>query len=522
MHRYGLQAVAGVLALGWGVGTAPTASAAELPCDTPSLIKAITDANTAGGFVQLQLHVNCTYVVTQPLGDNGFPIVTGSIGLQGSNTVIARDPNAPRFRHFQVAAGGLLTLDGVSLTGGYTAAGGSGGAIYNSGRTAISRSSVYGNRTGDGTPGGDGGWGGAVYNDGGWVGVHKSVVQGNVTGRGGDGGDGARGVDGPVDGGDGGEGGVGGSGGAGGGIASVGGQLELINSLVAANTTGNGGLGGSGGRGGDGGTGHGGNGGKAAGFNGSGGDGGGIRTTGALSSSGTEINNNVTGDGGPTGHAGDGGNGITGGAGGGIFGGREATYSGDGGRGGGLAAGTDVITLIATSFHNNRTGNGAGGGHGGNGGAPNGLAGSGAVGGAGGSGAGIDFITGPATPRATLTNVLFEGNATGHGGDGADSGKGTVDLRHGLAGDGGLGGNGGGVRVDKKRSLTIDTGWYFTNITGVGGHGGKTLNPGGRDGMDGGRGTGGALSSSATVEFRNRIVFTGNQPDNCDFTDPVC
>jgi len=52
---------------------------------------------------------------------NGLPVITGSIRIRPSAddppTVMERDPSAPFFRIFSVAAGGELSLEGLYLRG---------------------------------------------------------------------------------------------------------------------------------------------------------------------------------------------------------------------------------------------------------------------------------------------------------------------------------------------------------------------------------------------------------------------
>ncbi|QTR03103.1 hypothetical protein J7S33_29740, partial [Saccharothrix algeriensis] len=103
----GNVSVVGVLVLGVGVVVVPPAVAVarQVPCDTPSLVKAVGDANAAGKRVRLSLAGGCTYRVDRAIGDNGFPVVTGDVELVGAGTVISRHPAAPRFRFFRVAVG---------------------------------------------------------------------------------------------------------------------------------------------------------------------------------------------------------------------------------------------------------------------------------------------------------------------------------------------------------------------------------------------------------------------------------
>ncbi|CCH31911.1 hypothetical protein ABZ816_26235 [Actinosynnema sp. NPDC047251] len=532
-----------VLVAGFGLVDVPASASVAVPCDTAALVEAVTEL---GG--QLALAPGCTYTLARPIGDNGFPVITESLTLTGRDTTIRRDPRAPRFRIFQVAQGGSLTLDGITVTGGHTTdaaapggSGGSGGAIDNAGQVLLARSTLVGNRTGDGAPaapvpagaaGGSGGSGGAVANTGTLV-VRQSVLKDNTTGRG------ARGADGgaaPAAGADGGEGGDGGSGGHGGAIVSSG-SLTVVGSTLEGNRTGRGGAGAHGAPGGASTTGTGGRGGKM-GFGGPGGDAGAIDSSGVLTVVDTVVTRNGTGDGGPSGDAGAGGRGVAGGAGGGIWGGRESRAGGQGGRGGGIVARSNgPVTLDRVVVVDNRTGDGGAGGRGGDGGAggrggdggaggrggaPDGLAGSGAVGGASGDGGGIALGQGPANPVVWIAGGRIAGNRTGHGADGGASGRGGSDLRLGHGGAGGRSGEGAGVHVDRKRSAHLEGVVVTGNATGEGGKGAPSRATGGHGGDPGNRGTGGGVGATwyvpdpPSIELvDNRI--SGNQPDQCDF-----
>jgi plastocyanin len=142
--------------------------------------------------------------------------------------------------------------------GGVGGSGGHGGGIYSIGSTAVvslTYSAIHENETGDGAAGGDGGagtgdcsggegglggnggGGGGVFNNGGSVQLTNSTVSSNATG---DGGNGGTGGDADWEG----NGGDGGDGGHGGGIHNAGGTVGLTNCTVSANSTGSRGAGG--------------------------------------------------------------------------------------------------------------------------------------------------------------------------------------------------------------------------------------------------------------------------------------
>lgn len=97
--------------------------------DAGCLIEAITmaNANDEGDTINLE---EDTYTLTEvnnedespfDAGANGLPVIARRITINGadaSNTIIARNDSAPPFRIFQIAATGVLTLDGVTTTGG--------------------------------------------------------------------------------------------------------------------------------------------------------------------------------------------------------------------------------------------------------------------------------------------------------------------------------------------------------------------------------------------------------------------
>ncbi|HVX33740.1 MAG TPA: choice-of-anchor Q domain-containing protein, partial [Solirubrobacterales bacterium] len=327
---------------------------------------------------------------------------------------------------------GLGSMPGGDAFGQSGGDGGSGGAIFDFGAGSsllVVESELTGNRAGDGGDGGDGfggdggdgagtspGWaggngfggeggsggdGGAIAGAGS-VTILRSTISGN---RAGDGGGGARGFGGHggaggtgATGGTGGAGvgGRGGDGGSGGGLA-VTGPLTVIDSTIATNLSGSAGAGGfgGGGSGGFGGSGGGADGLRGIGRGGRGGDGGsggGLRAGAWLSLSGSLLSGNVTGNG----AAGGNGSGLTVGIG------------GDGGSGGsGAALAVDgVASIVNSTLVLGTTGSG------GSGGSKSGTGTPGAFG-SGGSGAAILAAAGLTLNQDTITR-----NTTGSGGAG--------------------------------------------------------------------------------------------------------
>jgi hypothetical protein len=298
--------------------------------------------------------------------------------------------------------------------------GGSGGAIFNSGSGSsllVVDSEITGNRAGDGGDGGSGvggdglggtgvGWaggngtggGGGAGGDGGAIAgagsvtIIRSTITGNRAGDGGGGGEGIGGRGG-MGGGSGGRGGTGGSGhggrggdgGSGGGLA-VSGRLTVTDSTIAVNLAGDagegdfgggggGGFGGGGGPGGNSGLGEGGDG-------GTGGRGGGISATTNVNVSGSLLAGDVAGNGGA--------------------GGSGTNISGDGGSGGpgGAIYAGGAASIVNSTLALSATGTGAGAG------------GSGALGmpGPGGSGGAVFAVA-----TLTLNHDTIARNATGLG-----------------------------------------------------------------------------------------------------------
>src|SRR5689334_9859299 len=121
---------------------AQAAAAGSVPCSPAALIAAITAANTAGGGT-INLAAGCTYRLTSAdNGENGLPVITTRIGVNGNGATIAG--NSSDFRIFEVdGPGGNLSLQNVTITGGSADIG---GGIENAGGTlTLNHSQVTGN-----------------------------------------------------------------------------------------------------------------------------------------------------------------------------------------------------------------------------------------------------------------------------------------------------------------------------------------------------------------------------------------
>jgi hypothetical protein len=137
----------GAVLLALTVVPAAMASAAPksstVPCTGQSaLVAAINAANAAGGGT-LNLTPGCDYALTTPdNGENGLPVVTTSIAVNGNGATI---DGTKTVRDFEVdGPGGSLSIQNLTLTGGSAAD--FGGAIANMGGTVVlNHSSVTNN-----------------------------------------------------------------------------------------------------------------------------------------------------------------------------------------------------------------------------------------------------------------------------------------------------------------------------------------------------------------------------------------
>src|ERR1022692_746857 len=149
--KAGIGTGAAILLLA-AVPAAQASTGATVPCSGPGggpagLIAAINTANASGG-ATINLAAGCTYALTganntnPTLGDNGLPVITSRIILNGFRTIIAG--NDTSFRILMVTGSGNLTLQGLTVTGGST--GSLGGGIFNlEGTLTLSHSEVTGN-----------------------------------------------------------------------------------------------------------------------------------------------------------------------------------------------------------------------------------------------------------------------------------------------------------------------------------------------------------------------------------------
>ena len=184
--KAGVGGGAAILLAGFlAAAPAQASSRVWVPCNSHALIKAITAANKGGG-ATINLAPGCTYNLTTAnntnamLGDNGLPVITSRITINGFRTTIAG--NNTSFRIFLVAGPGNLTLQGLTLTGGSTPA--PGGAIFNlQGTLTLNHSRVTGNTSAGGMMSAGGGIASGTMGTGpsGTATINFSQVNGNTT-----------------------------------------------------------------------------------------------------------------------------------------------------------------------------------------------------------------------------------------------------------------------------------------------------------------------------------------------------
>lgn len=170
--------LASTLVLGHG----PPAEAAtfNVPCSVPELVRAIATANQSPGPSTVVLEPFCTYSLKEVdnhglFGDNGLPVIKGSITMRGDATTIERsmENETPMFRLMQVNKGARLTLKGLTLRNGVDNSfpqDEKGGAILNKGILEVS-DGVFTNNLG--------GCGGAIWSDNALT-VKSTVFRGNT------------------------------------------------------------------------------------------------------------------------------------------------------------------------------------------------------------------------------------------------------------------------------------------------------------------------------------------------------
>ena len=187
--RRPLTSALAVLILGalGSVGAEQSANAATVSCSTPNLISAIATANGTPGGSTLVLAPGCVYTLESANntteGGTGLPVITGNVTIQGAGGTIARSTatGVPAFRIFDVADGGSLTLNSLTLRNGLANNGQQGGgAIFNHGTLTV----TAGTFTNNSSPAATGTSGGAIDSTG-TLSVNTSTFSGNSAQEGG-------------------------------------------------------------------------------------------------------------------------------------------------------------------------------------------------------------------------------------------------------------------------------------------------------------------------------------------------
>ena len=145
--------------------------------DVECLIDAINTANANSEADEINLEAG-TYTLTtvdnMSDGPNGLPLITSQIIIKGTgaeNSVIKRADSAPSLRIFNIPnSNGILTLEGLGISGGHTSE--KGGGILNKGFTTIVKCTVSHNSADAG---------GGIFNSEGILNVRNSIIAENNT-----------------------------------------------------------------------------------------------------------------------------------------------------------------------------------------------------------------------------------------------------------------------------------------------------------------------------------------------------
>ena len=164
----------------------PPNTTINVPCgDVNKLKDAINTANQNPGLHTIELAQGCSYQLTSvdniTEGNNGLPVITSQIVINGNGATIIRSVNEPRFRLLNVAASnvaapGNLTLNDLTLKNGHADGNGpsqfktKGGAILNSGHLVVNNTLITENYAES--------YAGAIHNSGSME-ITKSTISHN-------------------------------------------------------------------------------------------------------------------------------------------------------------------------------------------------------------------------------------------------------------------------------------------------------------------------------------------------------
>jgi hypothetical protein len=154
-------------------------------CSESDLQAAIGAVATVGGTVNLR--PGCTYTLTDavpPNDDNGLPVITNNVTINGAGDTITRAATAANFRFFEIdGPNGNLTLNTLALSNGHASSGlgnGRGGAIWlkGAGPALTLNTTTLTTNIADT-------FGGAIDNDNGTARVNSSTLRNNGANAGG-------------------------------------------------------------------------------------------------------------------------------------------------------------------------------------------------------------------------------------------------------------------------------------------------------------------------------------------------
>lgn len=135
-----------------------SAQSVEVGQSTSALIAAIqasnpTFPNPCPQPTTLNLSTGYSYVLTAPaegyFGSTGLPVIRCDVTINGNNATIARDPNLNDllpFRIIAIAPNARLTLNSVTIRGGFLTQTGGAGIFNNAGTLIINNSTITANR----------------------------------------------------------------------------------------------------------------------------------------------------------------------------------------------------------------------------------------------------------------------------------------------------------------------------------------------------------------------------------------
>jgi len=115
--------------------------------DVQGLIDAINEATSSGQPATINLANNSEYVLStinnSTFSNNGLPVIISDISINGNASKISRLNSAEPFRIFSIQSPGKLTLNNITISGGYsTDDNNGGGGIFNYSGTLVVNNSV--------------------------------------------------------------------------------------------------------------------------------------------------------------------------------------------------------------------------------------------------------------------------------------------------------------------------------------------------------------------------------------------